>query len=104
MKKQTKMWTMSTGKKIRICDMTDSHLLNTIKLLERTTERANARALSSAYNAFGMFNGHLAQWTIEDTIDTLENHPPEPHEVYPIYENLCEEASRRGILNKTLEG
>ena len=35
MKKQTELWIMANGKSIRICDMIYSHLINTIKLLNK---------------------------------------------------------------------
>ena len=34
-RKQTKIWTTKYGRKIRICDMTDLHLLNTIRSVVR---------------------------------------------------------------------
>lgn len=38
MKKQTKIWKTRDGNKIRICGMEDSHLINTIKMLQRRAE------------------------------------------------------------------
>jgi len=35
MRKQTKLWTMANGGTIRICDMKDCHLENTISLIEK---------------------------------------------------------------------
>ncbi|MCK5612576.1 hypothetical protein KAR91_62470 [Candidatus Pacearchaeota archaeon] len=36
--KQTKLWKTRAGTKIRICDMTDKHLNNTIKMMFRSYE------------------------------------------------------------------
>lgn len=39
MVKQTKIWTMASGKRIRICDMKDTHLEHTIKFIMRNYGR-----------------------------------------------------------------
>ena len=37
-RKQTKLWKTRAGTKIRVCDMTDKHLNNTIKMMFRSYE------------------------------------------------------------------
>lgn len=39
MRKQTKLWKQKNGEKIRICDMSDAHLENTMRMLKRYAER-----------------------------------------------------------------
>ena len=39
MRKQTKFWKTKNGHRLRICDMTDNHLLNTIDMLKRYAKK-----------------------------------------------------------------
>lgn len=86
-KKQTKLWTTRDGRRIRICDMTDDHLENTIRYLERA---ANISLLASHPE----FKGEQAQIQAEGEWDRLLVRN-EPSDFYPIYGNMQLERERR---------
>jgi phosphoribosylamine-glycine ligase len=88
--KVTKKWTMANGQKIRICDMTDTHLVNAIKMCEREHERAKATLLFPSF-----ITGEEASWLAEQDYENFLASGPE--ESFPLYEDLCEEAYRRGL-------
>lgn len=88
-RKVTKIWTTREGEKIRICDMTDDHLRNAIRLCERLHEKAKALI------PFPDFNGEMAQYYAEQDYDRFLSSTPE--ESFPLYPDLCEEAYRRGL-------
>ena len=89
MRKQTKYWTCANGKKIRICDMTDTHLINTIKYLERKSEQY-VQNLNPPN-----LQGDIAQYLAEQEYDAIIEDPsltlPE------IYYNLVDEMERRKL-------
>lgn len=101
MRKQRSFWTTRDGSRIRICDMTDAHLANTIAMLERATERQD-HAFAMAPNPF---HGDIAFDMMESAQDAILEGEAEtdPSELYPIYENLCAERDRR-ISNKGISG
>jgi hypothetical protein len=67
--------------------MTDSHLANTIKMLER------AWAVFQFQLPFPNFNGEMAQYYAEHDYDTIQQSGPEYSQ--PLYLDLCEEQERR---------
>ena len=94
MRKQTKLWKCKDGTKVRICDMTDSHLNNTINMLERYTSAMER----NMYHLSNFFTGDLASDMIEDQIMWMEqNRGFDPSEFAPLYDNLIDERERREL-------
>lgn len=89
MRKITKLWKQKNGVKIRICDMTDQHLQNSIALLERAAEHQKASL------PYPMFNGEMAQFYAEQDWNRVMEADTEYF--FPIYEDLCLERERRQI-------
>jgi hypothetical protein len=87
--KVTKLWTTREGEKIRICDMTDRHLLNAIKRCERLHRQLQQEC------SFPDFGGEMAQMYAEQDFDRFMSSTPE--ESFPLYTDLCDEAHRRGL-------
>ena len=88
-RKQTKLWTTKDGRRLRICDMDNEHLVNTIKLLQRVAETKKIHSVVLMTTCVGP-NGDMAQLAFDDAFDqtlesTFEDYLP------PIYENFeCE--------------
>lgn len=91
-----KMWTTRDGTKVRIRDMTDSHLLNTIRMLDRFASAQRQVALIEAYAFADTVQGEQAGYDIENMIETLEEGDGEDFRP-PIYEDLVDEAYRRKL-------
>ena len=93
MRKQTARWKQKDGTTIRICDMTDSHLANTIAMLERSAQRHDM-AFAMAPNPF---RGDIAFDMMESAQDAILEGDDEtnPADLYPIYDKLCAERERR---------
>lgn len=86
-----KMWKTKTGKKIKIRDMSDSHLKNTVLMLRRN----HSRETSEAYIFAGCLQGEMAQLDADNMIQRMEDEGP--GFTNPIYDDLMEEVSRRGL-------
>lgn len=95
-KKVTKMWKTKNGEKIRICDMSDSHLNNTIAMLERKAEDLHNITLESYPN----FQGEMAQYYAEQEWEQVAKEGCDAADIYPIYSDLLDERMRRDLLKK----
>jgi hypothetical protein len=89
-RKRTKVWTTKAGEMVRVCDMADSHLLNTIRFLERA-ELADGLALACLP---GPTADH-AQDAHDEAIRELAERSP--GDVWPIYDDMVDEAMDRGL-------
>ena len=96
MRKQTKKWKMLSGQKIRICDMDDSHLENTINLLRRYAESENTRVVVGMLSVPPL-SGEIAQEEFDKDLEfvlksTWEDYVPK------IYKSLVLEKERRKAM------
>ena len=94
-KKQTKLWKTKDGQKIRICDMTDNHLANTIDMFYRYVRHKETYYLLLGYQALATLRGEMALMGMENNVASLEENGLGPYEEVPILENLELEQQRR---------
>ena len=78
---------MKDGTKIRIKDMSDAHLGNTIRMLERKHESD----LDMAMMGFASLQGEMASYYAEQELENMWDAPS----LHPIYYDLLEEQRRR---------
>lgn len=99
MRRQTAKWVTKAGVHIRLCDMTDMHLINTIKMLRRVGDAVLLANVLSAYQCASSLQGEMASYFAEQDIDRLESMTTEEflEKEYPIYEKMLIEASRRKL-------
>ena len=65
-------WTTKSGKKILIYEMTNPHLLNAIKMIERIREE-KLDAVEDAYSFFGDCRGEMASYYAGHMADEASN-------------------------------
>ena|SRR3989304_2242804 len=97
MRKQTKKWTTKDGRKIRICDMSDEHLLNTLKFLKRTGRERWRADLDAMYSMSASFSiDSMAYYACEQDIVSMERRGFSPFNIL-LYKELCNDAERREL-------
>lgn len=96
-KKQRKKWKTKDGRKIRICNMDDSHLYNAIEMLERLAEGMTINAMDACILAMQTMQGEEAINSVESELDRLTFGGIDPSEVNPLYDDLLLEQERRRI-------
>ena len=98
MRKQTKLWKPKDGKKLRICDMTDNHLNNTITFLKRQAKAVTSDAIFSGYSILNCLQSEMAIDCLERDLSYLEEYGLEPSDFCSLYSNLVDEKERRMLV------
>lgn len=94
-----KKWTTIDGKRIPIPELSDSHLLNIIRMLRRQAPHVKEVALEEGYNFLSTLRGEMATYYAEQDIQSVEDSTDEEFlsEYHPLWDDLVAEANRRGL-------
>lgn len=89
-------WTTRDGTRLRIRDLSDQHLTNAIKMLERRAQRHD-QELNLAHQALAFTHGEMASYAIERIIHSLQDNDVGMAwlKQYPPYRALKQEKARR---------
>jgi len=89
-------WTTGKGVKMRLEDMTDSHLKNTVAWMERKAREYYPKCLASGYSVLSMLQGEMAIMEVEREIEGL--HEDGWEGILPLaYYDMLAELERRGL-------
>lgn len=89
-------WVMKDGTKVRIEDMSNTHIINSINLMERKAREMYSEVEHSMWSVYGSLQGEMAIDSMENEINSLDKGGWE--NILPsVYYDLCKELERRGV-------
>ena len=89
-------WITATGKQVSIDDLTDDHLVNIIKMLDRSQVFEPPYIFANPFDPDSM-----AHYYAEQAIDNEIIGEPEEH---PLYEDLSAELFKRNLSHRVYDG
>ncbi len=99
MEREEGIWTTKDGRNIKIVDMDNDHLINSIRLLRRIVGKMRLNHELSVLSALKFVNGDMAQYAIESSLDLeMQISNEEWLDCYTAHGDLMKEVIRRDIL------
>lgn len=93
-------WQTKDGRVVKITDMDDEHLVNSIRLLKRVVRKMRFSRDLAGWSALNFVQGEMAEYAIESYLELDARLSDEEWlGVHTPYEELIGEAKRRGILD-----
>lgn len=93
-------WQTKNGRIIKIVDMDDGHLINSIRLFKRVVRKMRFSRDLAGLSMLNIVRGEMAQYAIESDLELdARLSDDEWLKVHTAYEELVGEAKRRGILD-----
>ena len=92
------IWVTKDGRKIKIADMDNNHLVNSINMLKRSAHMMRLNHEALGYSMLGFVNGEMAQYAIESELfHESQMNNEEWLESYTSYGEMIKEVIRRNI-------
>lgn len=94
-----KIWRAQDGREIPIIQMSNEHVLNTIRYLRRHAPAYKARMIVMYMRALQVPHGDEAEMALDQEFENADEQSSEEHliDAVPQYETLLAEAARRGL-------
>lgn len=93
------IWITKDGRRIKITDMANDHLVNSISMLKRSIRQMRLGHELSGWSALNFFNGEMAQYAVETALLQEEQMDNEEWlECYTLYGELMKEVIKRNIV------
>lgn len=93
-------WQTKDGRVVKIADMDDEHLVNSIRLLKRVVRKMRFSRDLAGWHVLNFAQGEMAEYAIESDLELDARLSDEEWlERHTAYEELFGEAKRRGILD-----
>lgn len=93
------IWQTRDGQRIRVKDMSDEHLINTIRMLHSNGAKMKRAHIAAAYSVASGLQGEMAQFYADRDIDRMEATTLEEFlsQSVPTYDALMEEIEKRKL-------
>ena len=95
LRRQTKKWQTKDGRKLRICDMDDGHLVNAMRMLRKYAKLLRLKTVHFYVRCVGP-TGEMAQVAFDEELDRVLSSGDEDY-LPEIYDNMVADCQRRDI-------